>query len=143
MYLVAIIDWYSKYLISHRISNSLEIYFCKEVIKEALNLYNNPEILNSDQGSQFTSEKFIEILTENNIMISMDSKGRAIDNIAIERFFRTLKYENVYINEYKDVKELKEGINQYIRFYNTKRLHQSLGYNTPYEVYYSIKHINN
>lgn len=138
MYLAAIIDWYSKYLLSYKLSNSLEMNFCIETLKDALNSYGNPEIINSDQGSQFTSMDFTTIVSKNDIKISMDSKGRALDNIAIERFFRSLKYENIYINEYNDVKELKEGINRYIEFYNLRRLHQTLKYKTPAEIYQSM-----
>ncbi len=141
IYLVAIIDWFSKYLLSYRLSNSLEVSFCKKAFEDALEKYPRAEILNSDQGSQFTSSIFTKILLENNIKISMNSKGRAIDNIAIERFFRTLKYENVYINEYETVKEVKQGIKKYIQFYNVKRLHQSLEYNTPYEIYCNLKQL--
>jgi putative transposase len=143
VYLVAIIDWFSKYIVSYKLSNSLEVYFCQESLIEALEKYDSPKIFNSDQGSQFTSVKFTNILQENNIKISMDSKGRALDNIAIERFFRSLKYENVYINEYKTVKEVKLGIAEYIYRYNYKRLHQSLEYNTPYEIYFNLKQLTN
>ena len=132
---------YSKYLLAYRLSNSLEVYFCKEALLEALEEYPKPEISNSDQGSQFTSALFTKILSDNDIRISMDSKGRAIDNIAIERFFRSLKYEKIYINEYKTVKEVKEAIKEYIQFYNNKRLHQSLEYNTPSEIYYNLKEL--
>jgi putative transposase len=141
IYLVAIIDWYSRYLLAYRLSNSLEVYFCKEALLEALEKYPKPEISNSDQGSQFTSAVFTKILLDNDIRISMDSKGRAIDNIAIERFFRSLKYEKIYINEYKTVKEVKEAIKDYIQFYNNKRLHQSLEYNTPSEIYYNLREL--
>ena len=103
VYLVAIIDWFSRYLLSYSVSNSLDVHFCKETLNDALSKYNKPCVLNSDQGSQFTSKDFINILLKNDIAISMDSKGRAIDNIIIERFFRSIKYENIYINEYNSV----------------------------------------
>jgi putative transposase len=135
VYFVGIIDWYSRCLLSYQISNSLEIHFCLDVLKEALSLFPKPQIFNSDQGSQFTSEQFTNILKENEIAISMDSKGRALDNIIIERFFRTLKYEDIYLKEYQNVKELKQGINEYIDFYNNERFHQSLNYHTPKEMY--------
>ena len=135
VYFVAIIDWYSKYLLSYRISNSMDINFCKEALNDALKDYGRPEIFNSDQGSQFTSIDFTKVLLDNEIMISMDSKGRAIDNRIIERFFRSLKYEDIYIYEYKSMKELKKGIDDYVNYYNNRRLHQTLEYNTPYEVY--------
>ena len=118
MYLVAIIDWFSRYLLSYSVSNSLDVHFCKETLNDALSKYNKPCVLNSDQGSQFTSKDFIKILLKNDIAISMDSKGRAIDNIIIERFFRSIKYENIYINEYNSVSEVKEGIKEYVHFYN-------------------------
>ena len=137
VYFVAIIDWYSKYILSYRVSNSLEVSFCKEALSEAIERYGSPEILNSDQGSQFTSYDFTNMLLDNKISISMDSKGRAIDNRIIERFFRSLKYENVYIYEYDTVKDVKSGIREYIQFYNTERLHQTLKYKTPAEVYFT------
>ena len=136
VYFVAIIDWYSKYLLSYRISNSMDINFCKEALSEALSRYEHPDVFNSDQGSQFTSIEFAQMLLDNGIRISMDSKGRAIDNRIIERFFRSLKYENIYIYEYENIKDLKKGIDDYVKYYNNRRLHQSLDYNTPYEVYY-------
>ncbi len=139
--LVAIIDWFSKYLLTYRLSNSLEVSFCKEALLEAIEDYPKPEISNSDQGSQFTSAAFTKILLDNDIKISMDSKGRAIDNIAIERFFRSLKYEKIYINEYKTFKEVKQAIKEYMQFYNNKRLHQSLKYNTPFEIYYNLREL--
>lgn len=136
IYLVAIIDWYSKFLLSYRLSNSLELYFCKEALNEALDIYEKPDIFNSDQGSQFTSFDFTKILLEKEIAISMDSKGRAIDNRIIERFFRTIKYENIYPYEYSSLLQVKKGIGEYIQFYNYKRLHQTLDYLTPAEVYF-------
>ena len=135
VYLVAIIDWFSRYILSYKLSNSLEIYFCKDALFEALDKYGKPIIFNSDQGSQFTSNSFTRILLDNNIKISMDSKGRALDNVIIERFFRYLKYENIYINEYLNIKEVLEGIKKYLYFYNNKRLHQSLNYNSPIDLY--------
>jgi putative transposase len=111
------------------------------VLKEALSLYPKPEIFNTDQGSQYTAHEHIKILIDNNISISMDGKGRATDNIAIERFWRSLKYEDVYLNSYTTIKEARIGIGEYIKTYNTQRLHQSLGYATPDEVYY--KGVNN
>ena len=137
VYFVAIIDWYSKYILSYRVSNSLEVSFCKEALSEAIDCYGCPEILNSDQGSQFTSYDFTDMLLDNKISISMDSKGRAIDNRIIERFFRSLKYENVYIYEYETLKDLKSGIRDYIQFYNSERLHQTLEYQTPAEIHFT------
>jgi len=135
VYFVAIIDWYSKYLLSYRVSNTMDINFCKEALSEALSRYEHPDVFNSDQGRQFTSVEFTKMLLDNGIRISMDSKGRAIDNRIIERFFRSLKYENIYIYEYESIKELKKGIDDYVKYYNNRRLHQTLNYNTPYEVY--------
>jgi len=136
-YLVAIIDWYSRYIISWKISNCLDTEFCLEVLKEALKKYPKPVIFNTDQGSQFTSHDFTKILKNNDIKISMDSVGRWADNVIIERWFRTLKYEDVYIKEYGSIKELMNGCIWYIDFYNQKRFHSSLSYQTPSMVYFS------
>lgn len=134
MYMVAIMDWYSRYIISWDLSNTLEVDFCLEVLKHSLRKCK-PEIFNSDQGSQFTSKQFIDILESHNIQISMDGKGRSLDNIMIERFWRSLKYENIYKQSYENVKELQEGIRDYIYFYNNIRIHQSLDYLTPKKIY--------
>ena len=134
MYLSAVIDWRSRYIISWKLSNSLHIRTSQEVLHDSLAL-GKPEIFNTDQGSQFTSPQFTSILDKAGIAISMDGKGRALDNIFIERFWRTLKYEEVFIHSYDTVKQLREGIRNYINFYNKERFHQSLDYKTPYEVY--------
>jgi putative transposase len=135
VYLVAVIDLYSRYIVSWRISNTLEPDFCCEALKEALER-KKPEYFNTDQGSQFTSKEFISILQTEKIKISMDGKGRVIDNIFIERFWRTLKYEEVYTKSYESVWECKKSIGEFIEKYNTQRLHQSLGiYDTPLEAY--------
>jgi len=136
IYLTAVIDWYSKKILSYRVSNSMDKSFCIEVINEALSLYPKPEIFNTDQGSQYTSTEFTNILKKHQIKISMDGKGRATDNIAIERFWRTIKYEELYINEHKDVKEIKTAITEFMEFYNKRRLHSTLGYLTPDKFYY-------
>jgi len=136
IYLTAVIDWYSKKILSYRVSNSMDKSFCIEVLNEALSLYPKPEIFNTDQGSQYTSIEFTNILKKHQIKISMDGKGRATDNIAIERFWRTIKYEELYINEYKDVKEIKTAITEFMEFYNKRRLHSTLGYQTPDKFYY-------
>lgn len=136
-YMVAIIDWYSRAILSYRISNSMDRSFCIEALNEALALYGSPEIFNSDQGCQFTSNDFTEILENKGIAISMDSKGRALDNIIIERFWRTLKYDDIKIRDYKNVKEIKEGVEKFITKYNERRRHSSLGYITPFEKYFS------
>jgi putative transposase len=137
MYLIAIIDWFSRYIIGYKLSNSLEIFFCLEALEESFD--NNkikPEIFNTDQGSQFTSDKWVNFIVNNNVKVSMDGKGRWIDNVIIERFFRSLKYEEIYINPCDSVTELRSRINNYINFYNTQRLHQSLDYNTPSDIYH-------
>lgn len=136
-YLVAIIDWFSRYVISWRLSNTLSADFCIEALAEALK-YRRPEIFNTDQGSQFTSQDFIGLLAQNNIAISMDGRGRVFDNIFVERFWRSVKYENVYLHGYQTIPEAREGLKQYFDFFNMERLHQSLDYKTPWEVYSSI-----
>lgn len=133
-YLVAIIDWYSRYVISWRLSNSLDTDFCIQALEEALK-FGKPEIFNSDQGSQFTSNDFTDVLKNNAIKISMDGKGRCIDNIFIERFWRSLKYEEVYLKAYTNGLEARTSIGQYISFYNNERKHQSLKYKTPQDVF--------
>lgn len=135
MYLTAVIDWYSRYVLSWRLSNSLDGIFCIDALKEAL-ISVKPEIFNTDQGVQFTSEKFTSILKESSIRISMDSRGRAIDNVFVERLWRTIKYEYVYLYSQPDVKQLYEGLKDYIDFYNNRRLHQALNYRTPAEIYF-------
>lgn len=134
MYLVAIMDWYSRYVISWDLSNTLEIDFCLSTLKRALNK-NKPLIFNSDQGSQFTSNDFTSILDKHNIQISMDGKGRSLDNIFIERLWRTVKYEEIYKKSYETVRELYEGLSDYFNFYNNRRIHQSLKYLVPKQVY--------
>ena len=137
VYLVAVIDWYSRYILSWRVSISLEMDFCVEALNEALNKYGNPEIFNTDQGVQYTSKPFTEVLQQNKIAISMDGKGRALDNIFIERFWRSLKQEKIYRVELETVKDAKDAIDEYMDFYNNKRVHQSLGYKTPREVHFA------
>lgn len=139
VYLCAILDIYSRKVLSWRISNTADRLFCIDALQKAIEVYGTPEIFNTDQGSQFTSEDFISVLINNNIQISMDSKGRAIDNVYIERVWRSVKYENIFMNDYANLKELKEGIGKYFIFYNTERFHQSLGYKTPEEIYKSSK----
>ena len=134
LYLVAVLDWFSRYVLTWRLLNNLESGFCIDALKEALEV-GKPKIFNSDQGSQFTCNKFLEILEAGNIEISMDGKGRAFDNIYIERFWRTVKYEEVYCKAYESFEEAKENLGFYIKHYNEKRLHQSLGYRTPNEVF--------
>ncbi len=133
-YLVAVMDWFSKYVLSWEISNSLDVHFCLSALDKALRS-GKPEIFNTDQGSQFTSLSFVNKVLDNNVRLSMDSKGRALDNIFIERLWRSLKYEDIYLKEYRNYHELFEGLNNYFYFYNNKRTHQSLGYKTPAEVF--------
>ncbi len=140
-YLIAIIDWYSKYILSYRISTTLDVSFCVDALREALERYLAPEISNTDQGSQFTSADYTEILLSHEIKISMDSKGRAMDNIIIERFFRSLKYEDIYLKEYLSIAELKTGVAQYMFKYNHERLHEALDYRTPAEIYFKRKEV--
>jgi putative transposase len=135
VYLVAIIDWYSRYVLSWRISNTMESDFCVDALNDALRLHGKPEIFNSDQGSQFTSDDFIDPLKENNIQISMDGKGRWVDNVFVERLWRSLKWEEVYPKCYDTVLEAKAGISTWLNFFNHERLHQSLNYKTPAEIY--------
>ncbi len=135
VYLVAIIDWFSRYILSWRVSISLESDFCVDALEEAIEKHNKPEIFNTDQGSQFTSKNFINELTKHQIKISMDGKGRALDNVYIERFWRSLKQEKIYLIILNTVKEAKNAIMDYINFYNQKRIHQSLEYFTPEQVY--------
>jgi putative transposase len=130
MYLVAIIDWFSRYVVAWSISNTMEINFCIDTLNEALKL-GKPIIFNSDQGSQFTSNSFTSILEKHNIQISMDSKGRWKDNIIIERLWRTVKYENIYKYSYENGSELNSGLNKYFNYYNKIRYHQSLNNLTP------------
>lgn len=134
-YLVAMMDWYSRKVLSWRISNTLDVGFCLDALKEALTKYGPPEIFNSDQGSQFTSTVFTDCLKDAGVKISMDGRGRCHDNIFIERLWRSVKYELIYINEFKDGKELIKKVNQWFSWYNHERPHQSLGYQTPGQLY--------
>ncbi len=135
IYLTAIIDWYSRYVLSWNISNSLQSEFCITAMEDALK-QAIPTIVNTDQGVQFTSKEFTDLLKENEIKISMDSKGRALDNIFVERLWRSLKYEEVYLKNYQNVKEAKKSIKNYFIFYNHERPHQSLRYKTPGDIHY-------
>jgi len=141
LYLVAIMDWYSRKVLSWRLSNSMDTIFCIEALNEAIAKYGTPEIFNTDQGSQFTSVEFTGVLQSSDIKISMDSKGRWMDNVFVERLWRSLKYEEVYLNAYDTAKEAKEGIGEWIRFYNHERTHQSLERRTPEQVYFTSRSI--
>jgi putative transposase len=134
VYLVAVIDWYSRFVLSWSLSLTLEAGFCVEALKQALRR-GRPEIFNTDQGSQFTSEAFTGVLESRGIRISMDGRGRCMDNIFIERLWRSLKYEEVYLKDYPLVPAARAGIGRYLRFYNGERLHQSLNYRTPASVF--------
>jgi putative transposase len=134
MYLVAIMDWYSRYVISWRLSNSLEVSFCVEALEEAL-AWQLPEIFNSDQGVQFTSHVFTSRLEERGVAISMDGRGRVFDNIFIERLWRTVKYEDIYLHDYSTVPDLRHGLTEYFLFYSHERRHQSLERRTPWDIY--------
>jgi putative transposase len=135
LYLVAIIDWYSRFVVSWELDQTLEMHFVLEDVNRALKNFK-PDIMNSDQGSHFTSTKYTRVLEGQGIQISMDGKGRAIDNVITERLFRSLKYEEVYINSYEMPRDARIGINGYFDKYNYRRLHQSLGYKTPAEIYF-------
>lgn len=134
LYLTAIMDWYSRFVLAWELSTSLDTLCCLSALKQALDL-SKPEIFNTDQGSQFTSLDFTRTLEEADIKISMDSRGRVFDNIFVERLWRSVKYEEVYIHQYQTVSEARQGLAQYFLFYNMERLHESLGYRTPYEIY--------
>lgn len=135
MYLTAIIDLHSRYVVGWSISNNMSTEWCSEVLQTAIQKHGKPEISNTDQGSQFTSEVFIEVLKSNEIQISMDGKGRALDNIFIERLWRSVKYENIYLNVYENGMDLFNGLSEYFEFYNNERLHQSLNYESPSKIY--------
>ncbi len=135
LYLIAIMDLHSRYVLNWGLSNSMDAEWCTEVLKETIAMHGKPEIFNTDQGSQFTSESFTKVLLDEKIQISMDGKGRACDNIFIERLWRSLKYENIYLHAYQDGVELYEGLKKYFQFYNHQRYHQSLNYKTPGEIY--------
>lgn len=137
MYLAAVIDWHSKAILSYKISNTMDAALASDALRDAISKYGTPRIFNSDQGSQYTSYEHTQILKDNGIEISMNGKGRSIDNIAIERFFRTLKYSNIYISSYESIRELKEGVAKYIHKYNFKRFHSALNYQKPMNVYLS------
>lgn len=135
IYLVAVIDWWSRYVLSWAVSITLDSSFCLEALETALRR-GRPEIFNTDQGAQFTSRAFTERLRQGGVQISMDGRGRALDNVFVERLWRTVKYEEVYLREYNTVREAQHGLGRYFGFYNDERLHQALGYRTPAAVYH-------
>lgn len=134
-YLVAVVDWYSRFVLAWKLSNSLEANFCVEALQEAVANYGTPDILNTDQGTQFTSQEFIGALTSHGISVSMDGRGRCMDNIFVERLWRSVKYENVYLKGYQAIPEARSGLAEYFEFYNKRRFHQSLDNKTPWQVY--------
>jgi putative transposase len=140
-YLVAVMDWYSRYVLSWEVSTSLEAAFCVSAMEWALR-HGKPEISNTDQGAQFTSAAFTQTLQEHGVRISMDGRGRALDNVFIERLWRTVKYDDIFLNDYADVGELIAGLKKYFRLYNHERPHQSLGNRTPAEVYFQTSRMS-
>jgi putative transposase len=138
LYLVAIMDWYSRRVLSWRLSNTLDSTFCLDALDEALHHFPQPEIFNTDQGAQFTADAFTKRLRDRGIAISMDGKGRCIDNVFVERLWRSLKYEEVYLHAYDTATEARSGIGRYLAFYNDERPHQALGYQTPHAFYQGL-----
>jgi len=143
VYLAAVIDWYSKAVLSWNISNTMDTDLVMGVLNDALRNYDKPEIFNTDQGSQYTSHIHTQTLIDNDITISMDGRGRATDNICIERFWRSAKVERIYLNEYNSIKELKDDVREYMEFYNYRRFHETLDYKKPMEIYHKSLSANN
>jgi putative transposase len=139
LYLVAVMDWHSRKVLTFRVSNTMTSDFCVAALHEALALYGTPEIFNTDQGSQFTSEAFTSVVKDADVRISMDGVGRAIDNVFIERLWRTLKYDHVYLNPAINGNACRDGIGDYLNYYNSERPHSSLDDQTPDEVYYQSR----
>ena len=137
MYLVAVIDWFSRYVLSWQLSNTLDSTFCLEALESALQ-WGRPEIFNTDQGVQFTASRFTSSVEAAGIRVSMDGRGRALDNVFVERLWRSVKYENIYLRDYEDGRTLHQGLTRYFAFYNRERPHQSLGYRCPVEVHYGL-----
>ena len=136
VYLVAVIDWFSRYVLSWALSVTLDGQFCRDALTQALCQGRRPEIFNTDQGVQFTSKDFTQLLAHEGIRISMDGRGRALDHVFVERLWRTVKYEEVYLKDYTTVREARQSLGEYFTFYNHERLHQALGYQTPAAVYH-------
>ncbi len=141
VYLVAVMDWYSRYVLAWRLSNTLDTQFCLDALEGALAI-SQPDIFNTDQGSQFTSTEFTGRLLQSEIKISMDGRGRAFDNIFVERLWRSVKYEEVYVHNYESVRDARENLATYFQLYNRERLHESLEYQTPHEVYFGCSRNN-
>jgi putative transposase len=136
VYLVAVMDWYSRRVLSWRVSNTMDASFCVDALNEAIDRHGAPEIFNTDQGGQFTSDAFTDVLKKHEIQISMDGKGRWIDNVFVERLWRSIKYEEVYLKAYEDIRHARQSLAVYFDFYNSERRHQSLGRRTPDSLYY-------
>ncbi len=136
MYLVVILDWHSRRVLAWRLSNTLETDFCLEALDEALRRFGKPEVFNTDQGVQFTCDAFTRVLKDHDIDISMDGKGRWVDNVLVERLWRSVKYEDVYLRAYETPRQLREGLTRYFNFYNTERRHSALDGQTPDAVYF-------
>jgi putative transposase len=137
VYLIAIVDWFSRRALAWRLSNTLDTGFCVEALEEAFRRWGTPDIFNTDQGAQFTADEFLDVLKAKGVQISMDGKGRWRDNVFVERLWRSVKYEEVYLHAYADVAEAKRGIGGYLDFFNDERPHQALGYCTPSEIYFA------
>ena len=135
-YVIAILDLFSRKILSYGVFNTMDTEHCLEVLREAVRRFGRPEIFNSDQGSQFTSTAFVKELREHKIRISMDGKGRCLDNAKMERFWWSLKYENIYLNDYKSLAQMRRGIQSYVNFYNAKRIHSALAWATPDEIFF-------
>lgn len=140
MYLVVVMDWYSRKILAWRISNTLDSDFCVQALQEALGRYGKPEIFNTDQGAQFTGKDFTQTLKDHQVTISMDGRGRCQDNIFVERLWWTIKYNYLYLHSFKDGSQLRNGLNEWVRYYNQERGHSSLDDRTPDEVYYGLPH---
>ena len=140
VYLTVVLDWNTRRVLSWKVSISMDVHFCLEAVEEAISRYGTPEIMNIDQGSQFTSQAFTGFLKEHGIKISMDGKGSWRDNVFIERLWRSVKYEDIYLRAYSSVSEVKDGLNRYFNFYNNRRPHSSLDGQTPDQVYFNSLH---
>lgn len=140
VYLAAVVDWHSRYVIAWRLSNTLTADFCVECLEDALQ-YGKPEIFNTDQGCQFTSQEFTSVLLDRGIQISMDGRGRALDNIFVERLWRTVKYEDVYLRGYQNIPEAQEGLRNYFDYYNMQRRHSSLEHKTPWVIFSGLERL--
>ena len=138
VYLVAVVDWFTRRVLSWKVSITMDVHFCLEAVKDAMARYGTPEIMNTDQGSQFTSQAFTRLLKENDIRISMDGKGSWRDNVFVERLWRTVKYEDIYLRAYESASAVREGLKRYFNFYNSRRPHSSLDGRTPDQVYFSM-----